>query len=170
MWAVIIVCQNVELKKKTRERQLSIHTCTLSCINKLSRTIISHFSDIFLQCLLLLKTNFLSTSETTKSFTTPKLIEKVFFTIYPSQKKKKNPYAENIDACWALFLHRLSPVCQNTTAWRVLDTTQYQDGLQIIASCEIPFLCGKLLRSKKKPQNLRTCTCHFIQCPYLRKN
>lgn len=35
-------------------------------------------------------------SETTRSFTIPKLTEKGFFIIYPFLKKKKNPYAENI--------------------------------------------------------------------------
>lgn len=65
-------------------------------------------------------------------------------------------------------------MCQNTTAWWILDTTQFQHVLQIIASCKILSLYGKLLTSKKKKKKtpnkkLRTCTCNLIQVPIFEK-
>lgn len=154
MWAVIILCWNVELRRKQGETT-HIYTCTPSCIDRLRRIISSceHWRKISGKCEL--KTNFLRMSETTRSFTTPKLTEKGFFIIYPFLKKKKKSICrKHTVACWAVFLHRLSPMCQNTIAWWLLDITQFQHVLQIIASCEILFLCGKLLSKKKNPQNL----------------
>lgn len=67
-------------------------------------------------------------------------------------------------------------MCQNTTAWWILDTTQFQHVLQIIASCKILSLYGKLLTSKKKknqnkPQtkNSELAPAISFKCLYLRK-